>query len=84
MLNWTVCGLSCAFKNIKTPISLLGATTNAAIGFLLPITYYLKMEHKQPKFSNMKIACYIIFVLMTMTSIIELVTIVIQIANGNA
>mgnify|MGYP001626781333 CR=1 FL=1 len=76
--------LSCAFQNIKTPISILGATTNSAIGFLFPIAYYLKMEKKTSPYTNMKIVCYIIFVFICISSVIELVTIGFQIANGNA
>ena len=44
ILVWSSCLISCLFLSIKTPIAILGATTNSAIGFLFPIMYYLKME----------------------------------------
>lgn len=83
VLNVTVCIISCAFQNIKLPISILGATTNSAIGFLFPIAYYLKMEKRTSPYTNMKIVCYIIFVFICVSSVIELITIGFQIANGN-
>lgn len=84
ILNWVACIVSCGFKNIKTPISILGATTNSAIGFLLPICYYLKMERKTSRYTNIKIACYIVFVFICCSSVIELVTVGLQIKNGTA
>ena len=83
VLNVTVCVISCAFKSITLPIQLLGATTNSAIGFLLPICYYLKMERKTSKYTNMKITCYIIFVFICCASVIELASIGIELANGS-
>ena len=53
---------------------ILGATTNSAIGFLLPIMYYLKMEKRTSPYTNMKIISYIIFVFICISSVIELVT----------
>ena len=35
-----------AFTNIGTIMTILGATTNSAIGFLLPISFYLQTTHK--------------------------------------
>ena len=84
VLNALTLAISLAFNNIKTPISILGATTNGAIGFLLPIMYYLKMEKRSSPYTNMKIACYIVFVFICISSVIELVTIGLQIANGTA
>ena len=82
VLNLIVCVISCAFESITLPIQLLGATTNSAIGFLLPICYYLKMERKTPKYTNMKVACYIVFVFICISSVIELVTIILGLVNG--
>ena len=81
---WTCCIISCAFRSIKTPMTILGATTNSAIGFLLPILYYLKMEKRTSPWTNMKIACYIVFAFVCISSVIELATLGIQLANGNA
>jgi hypothetical protein len=41
-------GLSLAIPNIGDAMTILGATTNSGIGFLLPIIYYLKLERKLP------------------------------------
>ena len=81
---WSSCIISCAFKSIKTPMTILGATTNSAIGFLLPICYYLKMEKRTSPWTNMKIICYIIFGFICISSVIELVTLGIQLSNGTA
>lgn len=35
--------LSLAIPNIGDAMTILGATTNSGIGFILPIIYYLKM-----------------------------------------
>ena len=74
VLCWTSCIISCAFSSIKTPMTILGATTNSAIGFLLPILYYLKMEKRTSPYTNMKIICYIIFGFVCFSSVVELVT----------
>ena len=85
---WTIiltticCAISCAFENITLPIQLLGATTNSAIGFLLPICYYLKMEKRTSPWTNMKIMCYLVSGFICISSVIELVTIFIKIAHG--
>ena len=84
VLCWSACIISCAFKSIKTPIAILGATTNSAIGFLFPIMYYLKMEKRTSPWTNTKIICYIIFGFICCSSVIELATVGIQIANGTA
>ena len=47
---WTavILGVSMAFsllfKDLTTVMAFLGATTNSAIGFLLPIVYYWHVE----------------------------------------
>ena len=84
IINVGICIISCVFLTIKLPIALLGATTNSAIGFLLPVCYYLKMEKRSSPWTNMKMGCYFVFGFICISSVIELVTLVIQIANGNA
>lgn len=60
---------------IGDAMTILGATTNTFIGFLLPIVFYLKIESKRgDKFSNDKVFAYIIFVFMCCCSVIELYT----------
>ena len=66
--------LSLPVTSIGTIMSFLGATTNSAIGFLLPIIFYLHVEKRSSKFTNMKVLCYIIFVFICCSSVIELVT----------
>ena len=82
VLCWVSCALACPFRSLSTPISILGATTNSAIGFLFPILYYLRMERKTSPYTNTKIICYIIFVFICISSVIELVTIGLSLANG--
>ena len=66
-----------------TVMTVLGATTNSAIGFLLPITFYLKCEKKAPTFSNKKCVAYMLFGFICCASVIELTTFGIRTANGN-
>lgn len=62
---------------------ILGATTNSAIGFLLPVAFYLKYEEKTPKYSSDKIACYALFIFICCSSVAELTTFGIKEANNN-
>ena len=71
------------FLSISLPMAILGATTNSAVGFFLPIIYYLKLEHKQPKYSNMKIISYAIFAFIAFSSVMELVLLVITLIQGD-
>ena len=81
IIDAIVLAISCGFLSIKTPIAILGATTNSAIGFLLPILYYLKVEQRSSPYTNMKIVCYAIFGFICISSVIELVTIGMDLAN---
>lgn len=63
-------------------MTILGATTNSAIGFLFPIIYYLKIERKAPRWAKHKIIAYIVFVFIVLSSIIELGTFIYKKANG--
>lgn len=68
-------GISISVDTIADAMTILGATTNTAIGFLIPIIFYLKHEGKKGgKFSNMKVLCYIVFTLACVSSVIELYT----------
>lgn len=64
--------LSLAIPNIGDAMTILGATTNSGIGFILPIIYYLKMERHLPTWSNQKIACYLVFAFICMSSVVEI------------
>ena len=50
---------------------ILGATTNAAIGFLLPIVFYLKTE--KDEYRTKKLIAKIVFVLVSALSVLELI-----------
>ena len=76
--------LSLAIPNIGDAMTILGATTNSAIGFLLPIVYYLKLERKAPKWSNHKLVAYIVFVFICISSVIEIYTFVYKKINPDA
>ena len=65
-------GLSLAIPNIGDAMTILGATTNSGIGFILPIIYYLKMEKDLPTWSNQKVMCYLVFGFICISSVIEL------------
>ena len=83
ILCWVSCALALPFVSITTPMQILGATTNSAIGFLLPIGYYVQIEKRSSRWTNMKITCYIIFVFICLSSVIELVTLAINLAKNN-
>jgi hypothetical protein len=56
-------------------LTILGATTNSGIGFLIPIIFYLKIREKEMsgKCSSMKLICYIVFLTICTSSVITLV-----------
>ena len=83
-LVWTIVILlvslafSLLFTNIATVMSFLGATTNSAIGFLLPFIYYWKIEKHTPWNSNMKLVSYFFFCFICVSSCIKLYTLFIN------
>ena len=83
VINLSISVISCIFLTIKLPIAILGATTNSAIGFLLPVCYYLKLEKRTSPYTNMKIGCYFVFCFICVSSVIELVTIFMDVAKGD-
>jgi len=76
------CILSCAVLSIGQVMTILGATTNSAIGFLLPIAFYLRVEKKTSKYTNKKIAAYILFVFICVSSVLTLTLFTIKSING--
>ena len=54
-------------------MTILGATTNSAIGFLLPIIFYMKVEIATPWYTKAKIAAYLLFIFICVSSVITLV-----------
>lgn len=77
------CGISCAFTSIGTVTTILGATTNSAIGFLLPVAFYLKVERKSSKWTNTKIMAYMLFVFICISSVITLTLVITKMINGD-
>ena len=67
-------GAAVLIPTIGDITTILGATTNSAVGFLLPIAYYLRLRRKLPRFSNQKVLAYFVFVLICCCSVIELYT----------
>jgi amino acid permease len=86
---WTViivavcCGLSCGVTSIGTVMTILGATTNSAIGFIFPILFYLQVERKSSKWTNTKICAYLLFGFICLSSIITLTLLGLRMANDN-
>ena len=86
-IKWTsilvavCCILSCAVLSIGQVMTILGATTNSAIGFLLPIAFYLRVENKTSKYTNKKIAAYILFVFICVSSVLTLTLFTIKSIN---
>jgi len=82
LLTFVIClvsfGVAVLVPTIGDIMTILGATTNSAIGFLLPIVYYLRLERKAPKYSNKKVVAYFVFVL-----IIFVLTLVLCILAGS-
>eukprot|EP00347_Sterkiella_histriomuscorum_P006324 403353189 len=74
--------ISLAIPKIGDAMTILGATTNSGIGFLLPIIYYLKLERKAPRWASHKIVAYIVFVFICFSSVIELATFIYKKVNG--
>ena len=64
--------LSLVLTNISVVTAFLGATTNAAVGFLLPIMYFWHVEKRSPWYTNKKLASYFFFVFIIISSFIEL------------
>lgn len=69
---------SIPFKSISTPMAILGATTNSAVGFFLPIAYYLRLEKKSSPWTNMKILSYLIFGFVALSSVVELILLIVS------
>jgi len=79
----TCCVLSCGVTSIGTVMTILGATTNSAIGFLLPIMFYLEVEKKTPRFTNIKIMAYLLFGFICISSVITLTLLVMRMVNND-
>lgn len=66
-------GIAILVPTIGDAMTILGATTNSGIGFLLPIIFYLKIEKENGgPWTKDKILSYIVFVTICICSAIEL------------
>ncbi len=74
--------LSLVIPNIGDAMTILGATTNTLIGFIMPILYYLKLEEKAPRWATHKVVAYFVLVLMCCSSVVELGTFIYKKVNG--
>lgn len=67
------CAIAIIVPTIADAMTILGATTNSGIGFLIPIIFYLKIKGpKGGRFSNEKVVSYFVFVIICLCSIAEL------------
>jgi len=64
---------SLVLLNIGTIMTILGATTNSAIGFLLPILFYLRSTKKAPVHRIDRVMAKFLFLFIVLSSIITLV-----------
>ena len=62
-------------------MTLLGATTNTAIGFVFPIIFYLKMEERMDSWEPRKIFAYGTLAFMVFSSITTLIVFVAEKIN---
>lgn len=77
------CLISFGITSLGTVATLLGATTNSAIGFWLPVLFYLRVERKGPKWTNTKIAAYLMFGFVAFSSVMTLSLMIIRAINGS-
>jgi len=74
-LVFTAYIIALTVPTIADAMTILGATTNTLIGFLIPIVFYNKiLGARGGTFSNQKVLSYIIFVMVCCFSVIELYT----------
>lgn len=67
------CAIAIVVPTIADAMTILGATTNSGIGFLIPIVFYLKIKgNRGGRFSNDKVISYFVFVIICLCSIAEL------------
>ena len=68
-------GIAILVPTIGDAMTILGATTNSGIGFLLPIVFYLKIESENGgPWRKDKILSYVVFATICVCSVIELYT----------
>ena len=70
VFSWAV---AIVVPTIADAMTILGATTNSGIGFLIPIVFFLKInKDKGGRFSNEKVVSYFVFMVRCACSAAEL------------
>lgn len=70
IVSW---GIAVKIPTIGDAMTILGATTNSGIGFLLPIIFYLKIERENGgAWRKDKVLSYLVFFTICVCSVIEL------------
>ena len=64
--------LSISITNIGDAMTILGATTNSGIGFLLPIIFYLRTERRTYKWAPQMLIAYGVFGFISISSLVTL------------
>lgn len=87
LLTFIICVMSWAVAiivpSIGAAMTILGATTNSFIGFIIPIIFYFKIEgDKGGKFTNMKVISYCVATFICISSVITLYTFIGAKING--
>lgn len=76
--------LSLVLKSLGEVMTILGATTNTGIGFLIPIVFYLKIIGAKDKTLTWeKILAYVTFVVVCLCSVAEMYTFIYTKMNGS-
>jgi amino acid permease len=76
------CAFAIFIPNIGDAMTILGATTNTLIGFVMPIVYYLKIEKRRRKTSPNIMIGYIVLVIVCICSVIEIATFIYKKVNN--
>ena len=74
----TTCFVLAVFiPNISDAMTVIGATSNPAVGFCLPIVFWLKSD-QSPKFSAKRVIAHIVNILVICVGIISLILFIIS------
>ena len=79
----TACFLAAVcIPNISDAMTVIGATSNPAVGFCLPIIYWLKMD-KSPKYSPKRVVAHLVNLFVILIGILSLVSFIITKVNAS-
>ena len=78
----TACFLAAVcIPNIGDAMTVIGATSNPAVGFCLPIIYWLKMD-QSPKYSPKRVVAHLINVFVMIIGVLSLVSFIMKKVNA--